>query len=76
MSLITVIIVLIAVGVLLWAVKTYIPLDPTLSKIITAVVIIGVIVWLLKIAGIWQQLSNVRVELPTQSTQQRLLHSV
>ena len=47
MSLLSLVILLIIVGVLLWLVNTYIPMDPTIKKIITAVVIIVVVIWLL-----------------------------
>lgn len=47
MDLISLVIVLIVVGVLLWAATTYIPMDPTIKRIITAVVIIAVVLWLI-----------------------------
>jgi low temperature requirement protein LtrA len=49
MDLIQLVIVLIVVGVLLWLVTTYIPMDATIKKIITGVVIIAVVLWLLTV---------------------------
>jgi len=49
MSLIHLIIVLIIIGVLLWLVNTYIPMDAKIKTIINAVVIIAVVLYLLSI---------------------------
>jgi len=46
-SLIQVIIILIVIGVLLWAVNSVIPMDPRIRQIISAVVIVAVVLWLL-----------------------------
>lgn len=51
--LIQTIIVLIVVGVLLWLVNNKIPMDGTIKSIIKIVVIIAVILWLLRIFGIF-----------------------
>ena len=47
-----VIVVLAVVGVLLWLVTTYIPMDPTIKRIIVAVVIICIVLWLLQVFGV------------------------
>lgn len=51
--LITVVITLIVVGVILWLINRYIPMDGSIKSILNAVVIIGVIIWLLRVFGIW-----------------------
>lgn len=61
MSLISVVIVLIVVGVLLWAVNQYIPMDATIKKILNVVVIIAVILWLLTAFGVLAGLGDIRV---------------
>ena len=61
MSLIQLVIILIVIGVLLWLVTTYIPMDKTIKKIITAVVVIAVVLWLLQIFGILGMISSVTV---------------
>lgn len=50
--LIHVIIVLIVVGVLLWLVNNYIPMDGKIKSILNAVVVIVVILWLLQAFGL------------------------
>lgn len=61
MSLITVIIVLIIVGVLLWLVNSKIPMDSTIKLILNIVVVIIVVIWLLKIAGIWGGVHDIKI---------------
>lgn len=50
--LIHVIIVLIIVGVLLWLVNNYIPMDAKIKSILNVVVVILVILWLLRAFGL------------------------
>ena len=52
MPLLTIVIVLIVVGVLLWLVNSYVPMDKKIKIILNAVVVIGVVVWLLKESGL------------------------
>ncbi|MDE3208551.1 MAG: hypothetical protein KGL58_06890 [Pseudomonadota bacterium] len=52
MPLIQLVVTLIVVGVLLWLVNTYIPMQSTIKKIINAVVIIVVLLWLLRAFGL------------------------
>lgn len=50
--LIQIIIVLIVVGLLLWLVNNYIPMDAKIKNILNIVVVIGVILWLLRAFGL------------------------
>ena len=56
MSLITVIVVLVIVGVILWLVNTYIPMDRKIKTILNVVVVILVILWLLRSFGVFGML--------------------
>jgi hypothetical protein len=49
MSLINLVIVLIVVGVLLWLVNTYIPMDGKIKQILNVAVVVVVVLWLLGI---------------------------
>jgi hypothetical protein len=60
MPLITVVIVLIVVGVLLWLINTYIPMARPIKTILNIVVVICVILWLLSVFGIFH-LGHVRL---------------
>ncbi len=61
MSLISLIITLVVVGVLLWLINAYIPMQPTIKKILNVVVIIVVILWLLSAFGVIGSMSGMRV---------------
>jgi len=61
MSLISLLVVLIVVGVILWLINTYIPMDAKIKKILNVVVVIVVILWLLQAFGILGNLSNLRI---------------
>jgi hypothetical protein len=61
MPLVSLVLVLIVVGVLLWLVNTYVPMDSKIKGILNAVVVIAVVVWLLKVFGLLATLSNIHV---------------
>lgn len=61
MPLISLVIVLIVVGVLLWAVNSYIPMDAKIKQILNIVVVICVVLWVLSAFGLFGHLSAVRV---------------
>jgi hypothetical protein len=61
MSLLTLIFVIVLVGVLLWAVNRFIPMDSKIRTILNAVVVILLIVWLLDVFGILNSISRIRV---------------
>lgn len=61
MSLISLIITLIVVGVLLWLVNTYIPMDGKIKKILNVVVVVCVVVWLLYAFGILHHSGDITV---------------
>jgi hypothetical protein len=67
MSLITIVITLIVVGVLLWLVNTYIPMDGKIKKVLNIVVMVVVVLWLLNVFGVWGHLHDVRVTMQTPS---------
>lgn len=52
MALISVVLVLIAVGILCWLATTYIPMQPAIKNIMIAVIVIAVVLWLLQITGL------------------------
>lgn len=52
MSLIGLIVTLVIVGVILWLVNEYVPMQATMKKILNIVVVIAVVLWLLYAFGI------------------------
>lgn len=58
MPILNIVLVLIAVGVVLWLINKYIPMQNTIKNILNAVVVIAVVIWLLKVFGIWGSLTS------------------
>jgi hypothetical protein len=61
MPLIQLLEVVVVVGVLLWLVNRFIPMQSTIKAIVNAVVVIAVVLWLLNVFGLFQSLSRVHV---------------
>lgn len=61
MPLVNVVVTLIVVGVLLWLINTYIPMDAKIKRLLNIVVVIAVVLWLLSAFGLIGDLSNIRV---------------
>lgn len=61
MPILTILLVLVVVGVILWLVDTYIPLQPAIKKIINIVMVVVLTIWLLQIFGAWHYLSQARI---------------
>jgi hypothetical protein len=61
MSLIGLVITLVVVGVLLWLLNTYVPMDAKIKSIINVLVVIVVVIWLLQALGVLGSLQNIRI---------------
>ncbi|WP_353483356.1 Thivi_2564 family membrane protein [Haliscomenobacter sp.] len=61
MPLINVIIALIVVGVILWLINTYIPMDRKIKSLLNIVVVIFTVLWLLRAFGVLDNLTNIRI---------------
>jgi hypothetical protein len=58
---ISLVITLVVVGVLLWLVNTYIPMDGKIKQILNVVVVICVVVWLLSAFGVLGHSGDIQV---------------
>jgi len=61
MPLIQLVIILAVVGVILWLINSYIPMQSTIKKILNVVVVIAVIIWLLSVFGVIGDISAIRI---------------
>jgi hypothetical protein len=61
MPLMTIVITLIVIGILLWIVNTYIPMDGKIKNILNVVVSLVTVVWLLHVFGAWDYIRGVHV---------------
>jgi hypothetical protein len=60
MTLLNIIIVLVVVGLVLWLINNYIPMDRKIKSILNVVVVIAVALWLLQAFGLLNAL-NVKI---------------
>ena len=61
MPLIQLLEVLIVVGVLLWLMNRFIPMQGTIKSILNGVVVIAVVLWIMNVFGLFQSLSRIHV---------------
>jgi len=61
MSILTILVVIVVVGILLWAVNSFLPMDGKVKSILNAVVVILLVIWLLQAFGLIDALRGVRV---------------
>ena len=61
MPLLQILMVLVVVGVLLWLVNSFIPMQGTIKSILNAVVVIATVLWLLNVFGVLHSLSRVHI---------------
>lgn len=61
MSLVNIVLTLIVVGVLLWLINRFIPMQSQIKGILNAVVVIVVILWLLEAFGLFGYIYQFRV---------------
>lgn len=61
MSLISLIITIVVVGLILWVINSFIPMESRIKSILNVVVIIVIVLWLLQSFGIIGSLGGVRI---------------
>jgi hypothetical protein len=53
--------VLIVVGVLLWLINRFIPMQGTIKSILNGVVVIAVVLWLLNVFGLFHSVARIHI---------------
>ncbi len=61
MPLIQLLEVLVVVGVLLWLVNRFIPMQGSIKSILNGVVVIAVVLWLLNVFGLFHSLARIHI---------------
>ena len=61
MPLVQLVLVLIVVGVLLWLINRFVPMQGSIKSILNAVVVSAVVLWLLNVFGLFPSLSRIHV---------------
>lgn len=61
MSLLSIILVILVVGVILWLINSFIPMQRTIKGILNTFVVIILVIWLLKVFGLLDGLTNIQI---------------
>ncbi len=61
MPLLTILLVIIAAGVILWVINHFIPMDRKIKYILNVVVVVVLIGWLLNVFGVFDYLKNIQI---------------
>lgn len=61
MSLVTLLIVLVAVGFVLWAINTYVPMDAKVKNLLNIAIVIILVIWLLEKTGLLNEISKINI---------------
>jgi len=61
MSLISLVITLVVVGVLLWLVNNFIPMQHNIKSILNGLVVICVVLWLLNVFGVFHSMAHIHL---------------
>jgi hypothetical protein len=61
MTLVSIVVVLIVVGLILWLINTYIPMAGAIKSLLNVVVFVVVLIWLLQAFGLIGPITGVRM---------------
>lgn len=61
MSIVTLLLVIVVVGFLLWLVEAYVPMNPTVKRILIGLVIFVLVIWILQQLGLLGSVRNIRI---------------
>ena len=61
MPILTIILVIVIVGILLWLLNSYVPMDAKIKNILNITVVVILVIWLLKAVGLLSYLGNVKI---------------
>jgi predicted membrane protein len=61
MPLINLVLALIIVGVALWLINRFIPMQSSIKTILNVVVVVFVGIWVLQAVGLWSQITSYRL---------------
>ncbi len=61
MSILTILLVIVVVGVVLWAINQYVPMAPPIKNLLNIVIILILVVWLLSAFGLFDVLGRATV---------------
>lgn len=61
MLLVDLIVALVVVGVVLYLINSFVPMDANIKKLLNVAVILFLVLWLLRAVGLWTSLGQYRI---------------
>jgi len=61
MSLVSLIVVLVVLGLVMWAINSFIPMEANIKRVLNIAVVIFLVIWLLQAFGLFGPLGNIRI---------------
>ena len=61
MPLINIVFALVVIGVVLWLINSFIPMASSIKTILNVVVVVAVAVWVLRVLGLWGQVTSYKL---------------
>lgn len=61
MSLLTIILVLVVAGVLLWAIESFVPMSPPIKRLLQVAVVVLLLLWIIQGTGLLAPLERIRI---------------
>mgnify|MGYP001582446877 CR=1 FL=1 len=61
MNLLSVIIVLVIIGILMYLINAFIPMDSSIKRILNVVVIVFLVIWMMTAFGLMEPLSTIKI---------------
>lgn len=61
MPLVNIVLTLLVVGVILWLINRFVPMQSTIKGLLNAVVVIAVVIWMLKVFGLWSYVTQFKI---------------
>jgi hypothetical protein len=60
-TLLSLVLTIVVVGVLLWLVESFIPMDPTIKRVLVVAVVVFLVLWIISATGLLDTLDTVRI---------------
>jgi len=61
MSLFIVMLVIVLIGMALYAINLYVPMDGKIKKILNIATVVLLVLWLIKVSGLWSYLNSIHI---------------
>lgn len=64
MSLVALIVVLVVLGLVLWLINSFVPMEPSIKRILNIAVVVFLVIWLIQAFGLLGPIDSIRIGRP------------